>query len=132
MYIPSCHSDFYNAFYDKAQEIRVLSKAISDYLSKDLSPLTTAGQENPYIYFSGDIVQQSASLSEQIAKAEQSSQTDRRQHHVLNLNWLTYRLIENCKRLEDCNSNGKDFLLPLKIELKKFKSLQKHWCLLML
>ena len=132
MYKSSGHSDFCSAFYNKAHEIRVLSKAISDYLSKDLSPLTTAGQENPYIYFSGDIVQQSTSLSEQITKAEQTTQTDRRHHHVLTLNWLTYRLIENCKRLEHCNSNGKDFLLPLKIELKKFKSLQKHWQLMML
>lgn len=132
MYTSSYNSDFYRAFHDKAQEIYVLSKAISDYLSKDLSPLTTTGKENPYIYFSGDIVQQSTSLFEEIAKAEQTTQIERRQHHVLTLGWLTYRLIENCKRLEQCNSNGKDFLLPLRVELKKFKSLQKHWRLLIL
>lgn len=132
MHTSSNHADFYSIFHNKALEIHTLSKAISDYLSKDLSSLSPSGSENPFIYFSGDIVQQSVCLSEEIIKARLCTQSDRRHLHGLTMRWLTYRLVQNCKRLERCNSNGKDFLLILKKELKKFKSLLKHWRIMML
>ena len=123
-------TDFYSAFHKKALEIGMLSKAISDYLSKDLSSLTSTGTENPHIYFSGDIVQQSVSLSEEIVKAERCGRPEKRQLHIQTLGWLTYRLIQNCKRLEHCQSNGRDFMPILRQELKKFKSLQRHWVMM--
>ena len=49
--------------------------------------------------------------------------------HALTLRWLTYRLLQNCKRLEKCDSNGKDFMPVLKKELKKFKKLYSNWIL---
>ncbi|CAI8399671.1 hypothetical protein N9Y27_03975 [Flavobacteriaceae bacterium] len=122
-------SYFNSAIYKKAQEIGTLSKHISDYLSTDLAPLCENGQENPNIYFSGDIVQQSISLSTELIKAEESSFSEKKHLHLHTLEWLTYRLFQNCKRLEQSSSNGRDFLLILKKEIKKFKKLQKQWML---
>ncbi len=124
-------AEFYSAFHKKALEISAMSKAISEYLSADLSALSPNGNENPFIYFSGDIVQQAVSLSEEIAKAERCSGLEKKQLHVQTLRWLTYRLIQNCKRLELCNSNGRDFMPVLKRELKKFKSLQRRWAMML-
>lgn len=124
-------SEFFLAFYNKAQEICTLSKAISEYLSKDLSSLTSSGSENPFIYFSGDIVQQSVCLSEEIVKAERSTRSEKRHLHIQTLRWLTYRLIQNCKRLEHCHSDGRDFMPILKKELRKFKSLQGRWAMML-
>lgn len=123
------NSYFNSAIYKKAQEIGMLSKYISDYLNTDLAPLSENGQENPDIYFSGDIVQHSISLSTELLKAEASSFSEKKYFHANTLDWLTYRLTQNCKRLEHCSSNGRDFLLILKKEIKKFKKLQKKWML---
>ena len=123
------NSYFNSAIYKKAQEIGMLSKYISDYLNTDLAPLSENGQENPDIYFSGDIVQHSISLSTELLKAEASSFSENKYFHAHTLDWLTYRLTQNCKRLEHCSSNGRDFLLILKKEIKKFKKLQKKWML---
>ncbi|MGC6526222.1 MAG: hypothetical protein ACON30_08095 [Flavobacteriaceae bacterium] len=123
------NSYFNSAIYKKAQEIGVLSKHISDYLNTDLAPLSENGKENPDIYFSGDIVQHSISLSTELLKAEASSFSEKKYFHADTLKWLTYKLTQNCKRLQHCNSNGRDFLLIFKKELKKFKKLQKQWML---
>jgi hypothetical protein len=122
-------SYFNSAIYKKAQEIGMLSKHISDCLNTDLAPLSENGQENPDVYFSGDIVQHSILLSTELLKAEASSFSEKKYYHAHTLDWLTYRLTQNCKRLEHCSSNGRDFLLILKKEIKKFKKLQKQWML---
>ncbi|MFL2623623.1 MAG: hypothetical protein ACJ0P6_03905 [Flavobacteriaceae bacterium] len=125
----SKNSEFYNSLLQKAQNIGRLSKAISAYLMNDLVSLGANGSENPNIYFSGDIVQQSICLSEEIIKAERTLVPHKKYMHACTLRWLTYRLMQNCKRLEQCNSNGKNFIQILKIELKKFKRLHKYWML---
>ena len=122
-------SEFFNCLLQKAQHIGRLSKAISAYLMNDLVSLGANGSENPNIYFSGDIVQQSICLSEEIIKAERTLVPHKKYMHACTLRWLTYRLMQNCKRLEQCNSNGKNFIQILKIELKKFKRLHKYWML---
>ncbi|HLT53061.1 MAG TPA: hypothetical protein VKZ97_04200 [Flavobacteriaceae bacterium] len=115
--------------YRKAIEIVTLSRNISTYLNYDLVNLEADGSENPHIYVSGDIVQQSVSLVPQIAKAEQEHFADRKYKHVAALRQLTNRLYKNCLRLERCNSNGKDYLPILRYELKTFKKLQRSWML---
>ena len=69
----SSQIEFYKIFFTKAEEIYLLSKKISDYLSADLSGLKSNGLESPNIYFSGDIVQQSSSLSKEIIKLQQTT-----------------------------------------------------------
>lgn len=114
--------------YKKAIEIFSLSRKISSYLNYDLSPLLQDGSEDKNIYFSGDIVQQSESLIPEIIKAE-TEVSDKRYKHALTVKRLTNLLYKNCKRLEHCNSNGKDFLPILRKELKKFRQLQRNWML---
>lgn len=115
--------------YKKAIEILWLSQKISRYLSHDLTPLHRDGSEDKNIYFSGDIVQQSESLAPEIVKAELEIQSENRHKHAEILKQLTKRLYKNCKRLEHCNSNGRDFLPILRKELKKFSKLQRKWML---
>ncbi len=103
--------------YQKAIDILVLSRSISTYLNQDLS----------YIYFSGDIVQQSESLAPEIVKAEAERHSDNKHKHFASLERLIYRLNSNCNRLQHCNSNGKDYLPILQKELQNFKRLQRSW-----
>jgi hypothetical protein len=121
--------NFNSAFYKKALEISYLSKKISDYLNTDLSVLSDDGTENPNIYFSGDIIQQSVSLSSEVLKAQQTTKASQKYVHAHTLEWLTYRMTQSCKRLSKCNSDGRDFILILKKEINKFKKLQKQWVL---
>jgi hypothetical protein len=114
--------------YNKALEIFFLSRKISNYISFDLMPLKPDGSEDEDIYFSGDIVQQSESLIPEIIKAE-TEDSEKRYKHALTVKRLTNLLYKNCKRLEHCNSNGKDFLPLLSKELKKFRQLQRQWML---
>ena len=65
-------------FYKKAQEIRTLSKKISDYLINDLSKLKENGAESRNIYFSGDIVQQSTSIYEEILKVKSATISEKK------------------------------------------------------
>ncbi|MGY0393027.1 hypothetical protein ACW5R3_10765 [Bizionia sp. KMM 8389] len=120
---------FHSPLYQKAMDIMILSRSISSYLHQDLSGLQADGSENAYIYFSGDIVQQSVSLVPEIAKAENARYSDRKYKHIASVKRLTYLLNKNIKRLENCNSNGKDYLPLLRAELKKFKQLQHTWTL---
>lgn len=125
--IPSHLSDL--PIYKKAMEIIILSRSISTYLHQDLSYLKPDGSEDPDIYFSGDIVQQSTSLAPEIVNAELERYTDKKHKHIASLERLTNRLYNNCKRLERCNSNGKDYLPILRSELQKFRRLQHTWML---
>lgn len=125
--VPSHLSDL--PIYKQAMQIFVLSRSISTYLSQDLSYLYEDGQEDKNIYFSGDIVQQSVSLAPEIINAELHRHTDKKHKHAASVRRLTNRLYRNCKRLETCNSNGKDYLPLLRRELKKFRQLQKTWML---
>ncbi len=115
--------------YEKAQQIFFLSRNISNYLTYDLTPLHKNGSENEYIYFTGDIVQQSVSLAPHILKAESQLFSEEKQRYAATVTRLTNMLYKNCDRLEHANSNGKEFLQLLRNELKKFKKLQRTWLL---
>ena len=125
--IPSHLSEL--PIYKKALDIIILSRSISTYLNQDLSYLTMDGREDPHIYFSGDIVQQSESLAPEIVNAELERFSDNKHKHVASVERLTNMLYYNCKRLMHCNSDGKDYLPILRSELKKFRQLQKTWIL---
>jgi hypothetical protein len=120
---------YYLPIYQKAMEIMTLSRSISTYLNQDLSSLLQDGSENSHVYFSGDIVQQSVSLAPEIVKAERERYSDKKYKHIASVKRLTALLNKNIKRLEQCNSNGKDYLPLLRSELKKFKKLQHTWML---
>jgi hypothetical protein len=115
--------------YQKAIDIFALSQNISAYLNQDLSDLKEDGSEDPHIYFSGDIVQQSVSLAPEILNAELQRYSERKHKHIASLKRLTNMLYKNSYRLEHSNSNGKDFLPILRSELRKFKKLQHTWML---
>ncbi|WP_053992149.1 hypothetical protein [Mangrovimonas sp. TPBH4] len=115
--------------YQKAIDIIILSRSISTYLNQDLNYLREDGTEDHHIYFTGDLVQQSASLAPEIVKAEMERYSERRHKHIAALRRMTNRLYRNCRRLEKCNSNGKDYIPLLRRELKTFKRLQHSWML---
>ncbi|MBN2868150.1 MAG: hypothetical protein JXK08_05730 [Flavobacteriaceae bacterium] len=125
--IPSHLSDL--PIYKQALQIFTLSRSISSYLNQDLAYLYEDGKEDYNIYFSGDIVQQSESLAPEIINAELQRHSDKKYKHIASVRRLTNRLYRNCKRLETCNSNGKDYLPLLRRELKKFRQLQSTWML---
>ncbi len=120
---------FHSPIYQKAMEIIILSRSISTYLNQDLNELLDDGTEDSHIYFSGDIVQQSVSLAPEIEKAELERFTEKKHKHIASIKRLTFLLNKNIKRLENCNSNGKDYLPLLRSELQKFKKLQHSWML---
>ena len=113
--------------YNQAQEILKLSRSISNYLVYDLAHLQSNGSENPYVYFTGDIIRHSDSLAPEILKAESHIFQDDRIKHAQSLERLTHRLYHTCERLERAESNGKDFINILRIELRKFRKLQRKW-----
>lgn len=125
--IPSHLSE--TPLYQKAMEIIVLSRSISTYINQDLAYLGVDGTEDFHVYFTGDIVQQSESLAPEIVNAELERHSDKKHKHIASVERLTNRLYHNCKRLTNCNSNGKDYLPILRSELKTFKQLQKVWML---
>ena len=126
-HIPSQLSDL--PIYKQALQIFTLSRSISTYLNQDLAYLHEDGTEDENIYFSGDIVQQSISLAPEIINAEMERTSDKKHKHVASVRQLTNRLYNHCKRLEKCNSNGKDYIPILRKELKTFKKLQNSWML---
>jgi hypothetical protein len=115
--------------HKKAIEILTLSSQISNYLVPDLARLQSDGFEDPNIYFTGDIIQQSNSLVPEIVQAESKVFSEDRHQHLLSISHLTNVLDKNCDRLERINSNGKEFLPLLRKELKKFRKLQHIWML---
>src|SRR5690554_6575735 len=102
--LPSHLSDL--PIYKKAMDIVALCQSISSYLNQDLSRLNEDGTEDNHIYFSGDIVQQSTSLTPKIINVERESCSDKKYKHLESLDRLISRLYNNCKRLERSNSNG--------------------------
>ena len=125
--IPSHLSEL--PIYKQALEIITLSRSISTYLNQDLSYLNQEGSEDPHIYFSGDIVQQSTSLAPEIVNAELEEYPEKKQKHIASVEKLTNSLYQNTRRLMSCGSNGKDYLPVLRKELKKFRQLHKIWVL---
>ena len=115
--------------HKKAIEIFTLSSKISNYLVPDLARLQSDGSEDPSIYFTGDIIQQSNSLVPEIVQAESKYFSKERHQHLVSISHLTNVLDKNCDRLERINSNGKEFLPLLRKELKKFRKLQHIWML---
>ena len=88
-------------------DIIMLSRNISTYLTQDLSYLNSDGTEDSNIYFTGDIIQQSTNLAPEIINAERERYSDKKHKHLESLDLLTFRLYNNCKRLEHSSSNGK-------------------------
>ena len=116
-------------FYIKAQEIFTLSRGIASYVIEDITFRDPHNYEDPTLYLTGDIIQQSVSLGPEILKAEQQLFQEEKYKHIASVERLSRLLYVNCKRLEKIHSNGKDFLPILRKELKKFKSLQNTWML---
>ncbi|MBO3116256.1 hypothetical protein J4050_05825 [Winogradskyella sp. DF17] len=123
--LPSHMSDL--PIYKKAQDIIMLSRSISTYLHYDLSYLNADGTEDGDIYFTGDIVQQSVNLAPEIINAEREPFPEKKRKHIERLDRLVSLLNRNCTRLEKTNSNGRDYLLVLKGEIKTFRKLQRTW-----
>ncbi|WP_062059796.1 hypothetical protein [Aquimarina longa] len=113
--------------YKKALEIFTLSRHISNYMIHDLATLQNSGNENPHIYFTGDIIRQSDALAPKIIKAENQIFQDDRIKQATSLIHITNLLYKNCERLEQSESNGKEFIILLRKELRKFKRLQRSW-----
>jgi hypothetical protein len=126
-HIPSHLSDL--PIYKKAMEIIILSRSISTYLEQDLAYLNPDGSEDKHIYVSGDMVQQSVSLAPEIVNAELERFSEKKHYHIASLERLTSRLYRTCKRLENSNSNMRDYLPILRSELRKFRQLQRSWML---
>lgn len=128
--IPSIPHKFpQSPLHKKAMDIFTLSRNISTFLIHDLAPLSANDKDDPNIYFTGDIVQQSVSLAPEILKAESQSFLEEKHKYAASIIRLTNSLYKNCERLENVNSNGKDFLPILRSELKKFRRLQRTWML---
>lgn len=119
----------YSPLYQKALDIFRISRSISHYFVEDLCYLQHNGKEDPHIYFSGDIVQQSNSLAPEILKAESQTYSEDKHKYAASVNRLTNLLYKNCERLEHTHSNGKDFMPVLRRELKIFRKLQRTWML---
>ena len=115
--------------FKKAEEIFTISRHISEYMTHDLAVLRPDGQEDPAIYFGGDIVQQSVSLAPEILKAESQPFPEAKRKYAASITRLVNMIYNNCDRLEGVNSNGKDFLPLLRNEIKKFRKLQRSWML---
>lgn len=108
-------------------EIIQLAKHISYYLIHDLAPLQMNGKENPDIYLTGDIIQQSVSLGPEILKAENHPLQDEKDKYAASVQHLSNRLYQSCKRLQHTQSNGNDFLPLILKEIRKFRKLQYSW-----
>jgi|SRR5690625_3112603 len=117
----------YSPIYGKALEILHLARRISHYLGHDLSRLQKDGSEDPHIYFTGDIIQQSVSLGPEILKAESHLFQEERLKYIASVKQLSNRIYKNCRRLQQANSNGKDFIPILLKELRKFRKLIHVW-----
>lgn len=115
--------------YYKALDIFTLSRTIASYLVDDITIRDPHDHEDPSLYVTGDMVQQSISLAPEILKAEQQTFQEDKYKHVASVDRLANLLYRNCERLEKTQSNGKDFLPILRKELKKFRKLQHHWML---
>ena len=128
--VPTIPNNFpQSPLYKKAVDIFTLSRNISTFLVHDIAHLTVDNTEDPNIYFTGDIVQQSVSLAPEILKAESQSFSEEKHKYAASVSRLTNSLYKNCERLEGLNSNGKDFLPVLRSELKKFRRLHRTWML---
>ena len=121
------NNEHISPIHKKALEILTLSSQISNYLVPDLANIQSNGFEDPNIYFTGDIVQQSSNLAPEIINAERERFSDKKHKHIESIERLTYHLDKNCKRLENTKSNGKDYLPILRNELKKFRKLKHNW-----
>ena len=119
----------YNSkLYNKSLEIKNISKKISDYIIFELSN-STDYSKNTILFFSGDIVQQSDIISEEIIKAQVSLISENKNSHIKTIQWLIFRLMQTCKRIENSSSNSKDYISILVKEINKFKLLKKSWLL---
>lgn len=94
-------SELHTDFYNKAVEIALISKRISNYLNGNLCVLKPNGRENINVYFSGDIVRQSSSLLPHILRVNQEVFSDKKQHYVKIVKWLISGLVTNCQHLEN-------------------------------
>ncbi|WP_378187034.1 hypothetical protein ACE939_01635 [Aquimarina sp. W85] len=121
------NSSRHTKLYKKAHDILQLSRQIASYLTHDFVPLENDGSENPHIYFTGDIIKHSNGLYPEILKAENQIFQEDRVKSANTLYKLTQRLTHSCERLEKSNSNGKDFIILLRKEIKKFRRLQRGW-----
>lgn len=119
--------DKHSNIYKKSLEIFHLARQISHYIAHDLAPLQRNGKDDPDIYITGDIVQQSVSLGPEILKAESQSFRDEKYKYATSVLLLANRLYRNCKRLQKTDSNGKDFLPIIIKELYKFRKLLHTW-----
>ncbi|MGK0385497.1 MAG: hypothetical protein ACI849_000099 [Patiriisocius sp.] len=115
--------------YNKALDIFTLSRTIASYLVDDITIRDPHDHEDPSLYVTGDMVQQSISLAPEILKAEQQTFQEDKHKYIASVDRLANLLYRNCERLEKTHSNGKDFLPILRKELKKFRKLQHHWML---
>lgn len=113
--------------YKKAHDILNLSRQIASYLTHDFVTLESDGSENPHIYYTGDIIRHSHGLYPEILKAENQVFQEDRVRSANSLFKLTQRLTHSCERLEKSDSNGRDFIILLRKEIKKFRRLQRSW-----
>lgn len=126
-YFPSNSDSPRQALYLKAREIVQISRHISDYLIPDLAVLNENGNEDKYVYFTGDIIRHSNSLIPNIIKAENEFFQETRIQYINAIGKLTDRLSRNCEKLEFTNSNGREFVRLLRKEIQKFRKLQHIW-----
>ena len=127
MSTPSLPHTHGSPIYRKAMELFHLATHISSYITYDLAPLQRNGKEDPNIYFSGDIIQQSISLGPKILQAESQFFQDEKHKYATSVMLLSNRLYKSCMHLQKTESNGKDFLPIMIRELKKFRKIQNTW-----
>lgn len=118
-----------NSLYPFALEIRKLSEHISFFIREDFNTIDIDGNENEFIYFSGDIVQNSDSLIPEIIRAESVVSYDEKLKHAEAVKKFSSKIYSNCKHLEKSNTKGIEFIRLLRKELKAFQKNINNWSL---
>ncbi len=113
--------------YTKALEIFRLSRGVAAYLSYDKNILQMQTHQGTVDFYAGDLVLDSLGLAPKIAAAETQKNYIVKMKYADSLKKLTSRLIKQCERIELTSTEGKEFVELLRIEIKKFKKLQRAW-----
>lgn len=113
--------------YQKALELREVSKALASYISFNRDALISYRSNSLRDVIADSLVVDTVLIPEQIAQAEQSSSYTERMHSATFINIMIMNISSYCLGLEKDGVKEKDYLNLLRKEIKSFRKSFVKW-----
>lgn len=117
----------HSPIYKKALDIFKLSRHVATYITDDKDIISMYRSGNKSDIYADNLVMNAFRLVPKIVEAETEVSPQKKLNYAKSLHYFIDKIYNDCVKLENVVSHGKDFLKMLRVELKSMRKIHSRY-----